>query len=238
MALYTIADLHLSLGSEKPMDVFGSRWTDHTEKIRIRWSRLVTDEDTVVIPGDSSWASSLEEAEKDLGFIDSLPGKKIIGKGNHDFWWSSMKKMNTFVSEKGFDTISFLYNNAYKVEDHVICGSRGWYVEPSLQTEKEPDYSKIVARERQRLLTSLIRADALDPGGLCERILFLHFPPLFGSFRCEPLLDLIKSSGIKRCYFGHIHGDYSLPHSFGYEGAEYILISSDYLDFVPQRIFG
>ena len=237
MALYTIADLHLSLSSEKPMDIFGSRWTDHTEKIRVRWNRLVTAADTVIMPGDSSWASSLEEAEKDLRFIDSLPGRKIIGKGNHDYWWTSMKKMNTFAKDSGFGTLSFLYNNAYQVESSVICGSRGWYLEPSLQNDRTIDYSKVISRERQRVITSLKSADALDPDRRFERILFLHFPPVFGGFRCEPILGVIQESGIRRCYFGHIHGDYTLPPSFEDEGTEYILISSDYLDFVPLRVF-
>ena len=237
MALYTMADLHLSFGNEKPMDIFGNRWTDHAEKIRTRWSRLVTAGDTVVIPGDSSWAMSLEEAEKDLGFINDLPGKKIIGKGNHDLWWASMKKNNDFIESRGFDSISFLYNNAYIAEGRMICGSRGWYVEPSLQGEIGVEYDKVVSRERQRIINSLKSADRLDPEKQYERILFLHFPPVFGDFRCGPLLDVIKDSGITRCYFGHIHGDYMIPASFEHGGTVYSLISSDYLNFIPQRVF-
>ena len=160
MSLYVMADLHLSTTTNKPMGIFGSRWTDHMEKIRKNWCAIVNEDDTVIVPGDISWAIDYNEAYNDFKFIDSLPGKKLLGKGNHDYWWGTMSKNRAFTKENGFETIDFLYNNAYKVEDYIVCGTRGWYVDESLQnsTTNEPEYQKIVAREAQRLKMSLEEA--------------------------------------------------------------------------------
>ena len=179
MSIYVMADLHLSNSTNKPMGVFGSRWTDHMDKIRKNWCAIVNDDDTVIVPGDISWAIDYNEAYKDFDFINSLPGKKLLGKGNHDYWWGTMAKNRTFVNTNGFNSIDFLYNNAYKVEDYIVCGTRGWYVDEKLQNESsDPEYQKIINREAQRLKMSLEEAIKLKTAN--EQILvFLHFPPVF-----------------------------------------------------------
>lgn len=235
MSLFSIADLHLSAYREKPMDKFGSRWRDHTTKLCNRWRAVVDESDTVIIPGDISWAMNLEEAREDFRLINSLPGKKLIGKGNHDFWWTTVTKMKDFMVAEGFDTIDFLYNNATVVEDYIICGTRGWYVEKRLQnTTEEVDYDKIVAREVLRLKMSLDAAVALKAEHGGEILSYMHFPPVFGSFVCRELVDTLKEYGVRHCYFGHIHGSYAVPRSVEFEGVNFTLISADFLDFIPM----
>lgn len=237
MALYTIADLHLSQSVSKPMDKFGSRWTDHTSKLRSRWSRLVKEEDTVILPGDISWGMTLEEAEKDFRLIASLPGRKIISKGNHDFWWTGVTKMKKFLAERGIDNIDFLLNNALRADHFIVAGTRGWFIEEKLQNTVFPtDYEKLVNREVIRLGLSLDEAEKLRSDNE-EILVFLHFPPLWGEFICEPILDLMISRGVRRCYFGHIHGVYNVPEVTRYGELQLRLISADYLDFVPQYVF-
>jgi len=239
MAVYTIADLHLSGSVDKPMDVFGHRWQGYAEKIESRWRALVEEDDTVVVPGDISWAMTMEEAEADFRFIESLPGKKLIGKGNHDFWWQTMAKMNRFLEDGGFSTIRFLYNNAYAVENHIVCGTRGWYVEEKFQQKarNNPDYAKIVAREAGRLEMCLAEAEALrEETGAMDILVFFHFPPVFGNFVCRELVDVMKKHGIDRCWYGHIHGRYSIPYHAEFEGIDMTVISADYLNFTPMRI--
>ncbi len=240
MALYTIADLHLSSSSDHPMDVFGSRWQNYTEKIEKSWRATVSEEDTVIIPGDISWGMTLEGAKADFAFIDALPGKKLLGKGNHDFWWQTASKQHKFFEENGFLSLSLLYNNAYEVENFIVCGTRGWFLDKSQQiTVGEVDYQKIVNRELQRLSLSLKAAKALQSssGDNKEILVFLHFPPLWGDFICQEFLDLMISYGIKRCFFGHIHGNYFAPPKSEYNGLSLILVSSDYLNFTPFRVF-
>ena len=236
MSIYVMADLHLSTTTNKPMGIFGSRWCDHMEKIKKNWSAIISDDDTVIVPGDISWAIDYKEAVDDFSFIDSLPGKKLLGKGNHDYWWGTMAKNRAFVRENGFETIDFLYNNAYKVENYILCGTRGWYVDEKLQNEaNEPEYQKIVLREAQRLKMSLEEAVKLREND--EQILvFFHFPPVFKSFVCNELLDILSEYGIKNCYFGHIHGTYNVPKTFEYNGISFTLISSDFLSFVPMIV--
>ena len=163
MSLWVLADTHLAFGvaEDKRMDRFGSRWTDHAEKIAKRWSAVVGPDDTVVIPGDISWAGTLREAEADFRFLASLPGKKLLGKGNHDYWWSSLARMRRFLEEHGIGGIDFLYNNAYLAEGRVLAGSRGWFLEERQQTAFDTDYAKLVNRECERLGLSLKAADAL-----------------------------------------------------------------------------
>lgn len=231
--IYAISDLHLSLGTNKPMHIFGSRWQNHTEKIRSRWNALVTPDDTVIVPGDISWADSLPSAEADFRFIQSLPGRKLIGKGNHDFWWTSVSKMKKTLAGWGVDSVEFLHNNAYRADNKVICGSRGWFIEEKQQNTVEPvDYGKLVARECSRIDLSLTEGRKLADEN-CEILLFLHFPPVFGDFVCEPLLDVLLSHGVRRCFFGHIHGSYSMPAKTEYRGIELTMIAADYLDFYP-----
>jgi len=236
MAIFSIADLHLSGAVDKRMDVFGNRWQGYAEKLETRWRAVVGENDTVVVPGDISWAMSLEEAETDFRFIESLPGKKLIGKGNHDFWWQTMAKMTRFLDSIGVKSISFLYNNAYHVENKVICGTRGWFVEERLQQKarNNPDYARIVAREANRLEICLREAEAVQRDtGADEIIVYFHFPPVFGSFVCRELVDVMKKHNIARCFYGHIHGRYSVEGSFNYDGIDMSIISADYLNFIP-----
>lgn len=240
MSIYVMADLHLSSDGSKSMAVFGSRWIDYMEKIRKNWCAVINEEDTVIVPGDISWALKLEEALEDLRFLDSLPGKKLIGKGNHDFWWSTVSKMNAFLEEHGLSTIRFLYNNAYLLEDCIVCGTRGWFLEESQQnTVGEVDYSRIVDREVIRLRLSLEAAKKLreEDGRALPILVFLHFPPVWGSFVCREILDVLQEYGIRSCYFGHIHGAYYAPRMTEFEGIEMILTSADHLQFCPMPIY-
>ncbi len=225
------------------MDIFGARWTGYTEKLRTRWNRVVTPEDTVVIAGDISWAMSHTGAIEDLRFIENLNGNKIIGRGNHDYWWTSLKKLNTLCEENGFKSIKFLYNNAYCVEDFIVCGSRGWYIDDSNRNmPEEADYKKIVAREAIRLEISLEEAVRLreekfsEDGVLREILVFLHFPADFRGYVCPEIVDVMKKFDIKRCYYGHIHGVYDIPRSEVSEGIRHTLTSADFLDFSPLPV--
>lgn len=234
--IYAISDLHLALGTNKPMHIFGSRWQDHAKKLESRWQALVTPEDTVVIPGDISWADSLADARTDFEFIESLPGTKLIGKGNHDFWWTSAAKMQKALDLWGVKSVKFLHNNAYRVENKIICGSRGWFTEEKQQNTVGPvDYDKLVARECTRIELSLSEGAKLADD-TSETLLFLHFPPVYGDFRCEPILDTLLKHGVKRCFFGHIHGNYTMPARTVCRGIELCMISADYLDFYPVPV--
>lgn len=240
MSVYTIGDLHLSIAKpDKSMDVFGRRWAGYTEKIRKNWESIVSPEDTVVIPGDISWGLTIEDAEADFAWIHSLPGKKLLGKGNHDFFWSTMSKMEQFVTQNSYDDISFLYNNAYAVEDFVLAGTRGWFADPSGENIPEgTDYRKLVLREASRLRLSLEAATALKTDDPNKEILtFLHFPPVWNGLVCRPITEVLSEFGIKRVYFGHIHGNYTVPPLFTFEGINYSLVSADFLNFVPRPIF-
>ncbi len=232
MALYTLSDTHLSFQTEKPMDIFGPRWQNHADKIDATWRSLITEEDTVVIPGDITWAMTLDEAIDDFRFLNALPGKKIIGKGNHDYWWQTRKKVEDFFSANGFDAMTLLYGDALKVDDKIICGTRGWYNDGA--KVKNCDYEKIVAREAGRLERSLASAMTLGQG---EKIAFLHFPPVFGDFICRALLDILHKYNIQRVYYGHIHGVYNIPPHFDFEDIRFTLVAADYLNFVPMRVF-
>ncbi|MBE6639001.1 MAG: serine/threonine protein phosphatase [Ruminococcaceae bacterium] len=232
MALYTLSDTHLSFQTAKPMDIFGSRWQNHADKIANNWNTLITPEDTVVIPGDITWAMTLDEATEDFRFLSSLPGKKIIGKGNHDYWWQTRKKVEDFFAQNQFNNIILLYGDAYRVEDKIICGTRGWYNDGI--SPRNCDYQKIVLREAGRLKRSLEAGKALGEG---ELIAFLHFPPVFGDFICREHLDILHSFEVKRVYYGHIHGVYNIPPRFAFEGIHFTLVSADYLNFVPLRVF-
>ena len=237
MAVYVLSDLHLSTNqsTDKSMEVFGNRWQNYMNRIQTNWNRLVDPCDTVIVNGDISWAMTLEEAKSDFDFLNSLNGTKIISKGNHDFWWSTLSKINVFFEENGFDTIKILHNNAHVVEDFVICGSRGWYNDDKIATmPKTADYGKIVTREASRLKLSLSEGAKLDDER--EKIVFLHFPPVWDDFVCEEILAVLKEFDVKRCYFGHIHGLYSIPSSFTRDGIRFIMTSADFLNFTPLFI--
>jgi len=233
MAVYVLSDTHLSFSVGKPMDVFGARWNGHAEKIERGWNETVSDFDTVVIGGDVSWASSFEEAAADLDFIESLNGKKILLRGNHDYWWSTARKMNAFKAERGYGSISFLFNNAFNADGITVCGSRGWYNDKK-SAPAGADYAKIVAREAGRLELSLSAGEKICEGR--EKVVFLHFPPVYADFVCEELIEVIKRHGVTRCYFGHIHGVYDMPPVTEYEGVSFYPAAADYLDFKPLLV--
>ncbi len=238
MAVFVMSDLHLSTnqGTDKSMEVFGNRWRDYINRIKNNWNRLVTPVDTVIVNGDISWAMTLEEARSDFEFLNSLNGTKIISKGNHDFWWSTASKIKVFFEENKIDTVKLLHNNAHIAEDFIICGSRGWYNDDKISTmPQNADYQKIVSREAARLRLSLGEAAKLD-GGERERLVFLHFPPVWGDFVCGEILDVLREFGVKRCFFGHIHGLYEIPANFTHEGIKFIMTSADFLNFTPLFI--
>ncbi len=239
MSLFAISDLHLSLGqnTDKSMDVFGKRWQDYTQKLYKNWHAVVTDKDTVVIPGDISWALTLEEAEADLRFINDLPGKKIIGKGNHDFWWQTMRKLTLFKEEKGLSTLSFLYNNALETDDFVVCGTRGWFYDPACDNiPKDTDFEKISAREAMRLHTSISLGERLAEETGKELLVFLHFPAVWTDKISDGILEVLRAHRIQRCFFGHIHSGYELPTDFFHEDIRFSLISADFIHFVPKIV--
>lgn len=241
MALFVIGDTHLSLSCEKPMDVFGSRWDGYVEKLRDGWTRRVTPEDTVVIAGDISWAMTPAEAKADFDFLEQLPGKKIILKGNHDYWWQTKKKLDAFVEANGYQTISFLHNNAYETDEFILCGSRGWYTDDKNVTVRGADAEKIVARECCRIRTSLscgreLRDAARARGEEKEILAFLHFPPIFKGYLCDEIMLELYRGEVERCFFGHIHGNYDAAAVLHYSEMDFWLISADYLQFEPYRI--
>ena len=228
MSIYVIGDLHLSFETDKPMDIFGNNWFNHAEKIKENWIKKVSENDTVIIPGDFSWATYLEETYKDFEFLNSLPGKKILLKGNHDYWWTTVTNMNKFLKENNFENIYFLHNNSYLVEDIIITGTRGW-----INSYQSPDNYKILKRENDRLKLSL--KDGINKyGNDKEIIVFMHYPPFYKEEVNEEI-DFIKTMmeyNVSRCYYGHLHAD---SHKEAVEGKidniEFKLISSDYLDF-------
>ena len=227
MSVFVSADPHLSLDTQKPMDIFRG-WQDYTERLKNNWEKIVSPGDTVILPGDISWGMSTEEAKKDLKFIDSLPGRKIIGKGNHDYWWGTMKKLNEFTKENGLSTINFLFNNAYEAENIAVCGTRGWFFD-----DKTDNAEKVIAREAGRLTLSI--EAALNLNG--EPVVFMHYPVVYESGVCNELLEVLKKYGIKRCYFGHIHGEKTGRYEkYVYDGITFSLISADFLAFCPKKI--
>ncbi len=245
MSIFTIGDLHLSTNTTtgKSMEVFGRRWLGYTDKLRRNWEAVVTPEDTVIIPGDISWALDLSEAVPDLTFIHNLPGTKLIGKGNHDFWWSTAAKMNATFAAHGLTSLRILYNNAHLVEGRIICGTRGWFMEPHQQVVVgDVDYEKIINRESIRLRLSLDAAVKLREASMAEAgtpspiSVFLHFPPVWLDFVCRPFVDILHEYGNPDCYFGHIHGMYHAPCAFTYEDIAFRLVSSDAMDFTLYRL--
>ena len=227
MALYTIGDLHLSLGGDKPMDRFGEVWENHPQKLREGFQKLGP-EDLTVLAGDLSWAMSIEGAEKDFAFLQELPGRKLILKGNHDYWWSTATRAYRFFEAHGFDSLRILHNNAYEYGGYALCGTRGWFYEEDRGTEHD---RKMMLREVQRLELSL------KAGGDREKIVFLHYPPIFQNYRCEEILSLLQAYGVRRCYYGHIHGR-GCPMAFnGFVGCtEFRLVSADWLRFTPMQV--
>ena len=238
MAIFAIADLHLSIGdSNKSMEIFGSRWNDYIHKIEKNWRLIVSENDTVIVPGDISWGLTISDAYKDFEWLNALPGKKLLLKGNHDFWWSTSSKINTFFKENGFDSISILNNNSVEIENYIIAGSRGWFTDKTMQnSSQDVDYDKIINREVIRLEMSLKNAVELKNRVCKEILVFLHFPPIWGDFKCESIIDLLKKYDIKHVFFGHIHSCYNVPDTFYSDSITFRMISADFLDFIPRII--
>lgn len=226
MSIYAISDLHLSFGVDKPMNVFGEKWDNYEERIKSNWIQKVKEDDTVIIPGDISWGMTLKETVKDFDFINNLPGKKIILRGNHDYYFSTVTKLKRFFEENNFNTIEILRNNAFEVEDYIICGTRGWG--KTENTDKKLD-KKIIEREELRLRLSLDCAKKINET-LCKKkdiVVAMHFPPFIGNF-CE----IMKEYNVKKCVYGHLHG---YGHFMIKEGIiddiEYKMVSCDYTKF-------
>ena len=239
MATFVIADLHLDTATnEKSMEIFGGKWQNYMERIKRNWLKVVREDDTTIIPGDISWALTTEEALRDIRWIDALPGKKILMKGNHDFWWSTVSKMKHLFAENGITSIEFLYNNAIETETFIAAGSRGWFVDKAVQPTKSvtADYSRVVNREVIRLKLSLDAAKKLSEITKKEVIAFFHFPPVWSDFECLEILQTLQEYNISRCYFGHIHGCYSQNSIIKWKNIEFRMISADYIDFLPQII--
>lgn len=223
MSLYVLSDLHLSFGTNKPMSIFKG-WENHTERIFANWNRMITEEDIVVLAGDTSWALKLEETVEDFKFVESLPGKKLLLKGNHDFWWSTSSKIKNFFSENNFNSIDLLFNNSYICSGVAVAGTRGW-----LYDAKGEDGEKIIKRECGRLELSL--SSVTD--NVSETVVFMHYPPVYGDFVCEPILDVLKKYNVRRVYYGHIHGSGKNNTVSEYDGIKMRLCSCDCVDFTP-----
>ena len=241
MSLFVIADLHLSSNGQKSMEVFGPAWKSYMKKIRRNWTAVVGPGDTVVIPGDISWGLRLADVLGDFLFLEELPGKKLLGKGNHDFWWTGVQKMTRFTEDHGLRSISFLHNNAYLFEGCVVAGSRGWFMEENTPEAVAQllDHGKMVNRERLRLKMSLdeaVRLRQQSGRGELPILVFMHFPPVWNGFLCRELIDLMHEYGVQTCYFGHIHGVNRTPSVTEFEGIRMVLCSADYLKFAPRPV--
>ena len=226
MALFAIGDLHLSLQTDKPMDVFPG-WTDYVERLREGFAE-VGEDDTTVLLGDVSWAMSLDAAAADFAFVSEIPGRKILLKGNHDYWWTTAKKFTEFCAEHEFRQLYLLNNNFYEYGEIAICGTRGWFYE---EEQKGSHDEKIFLRELQRLEASLRAA------GDREKLCFLHYPPRYRDYVCPEVEELLHRYGVKECFYGHLHGDSRKAACEGcVNGLNYRLLSADHLGFRPVRI--
>jgi predicted phosphohydrolase len=228
LALYAIGDLHLSFGTDKPMDIFGDGWLDHAERLKAGFSALGPD-DVCVICGDVSWGMSLDESLEDFRFIAAQPGRKIILKGTHDYWWNTVAKLKAFFSANGIAGIEILNNNCFFYDGAAICGTRGWTIDPD---EADAHDAKITAREAGRLRMSLQAA-----GGAASKLCFFHYPPRYKGLVCDEIVDVMGEFGVECCWYGHVHGAAHRHAVVGLvEGINYELVSADYVKFVPQLV--
>lgn len=225
MALYAIGDLHLSFSTDKPMDVFGENWNSHADKIKEYWTTTVKDEDVVLIPGDISWATTFDDALVDLKWIEDLPGKKVLLKGNHDYWWSSVSKMNLL-----FESLIFLQNTFFVYEGIAICGARGWDCPHEQFTEHD---EKIYKREQIRLKLSL---DAAVKQGIEQVLVMMHYPPVYETFEDSAFTEIFESYGVEQVIYGHVHTSFEGLVEGVFNGVDYRCVSSDYLGFKPYRL--
>ncbi len=229
MALYALADLHLPLGVNKPMDIFGKHWENYVERLHDNWQEIVKQDDTVVLAGDFSWATYIYDAKADFEFLNSLNGRKILIKGNHDYWWTTQTKMKKFISENGFSEIEFLQNNSFEYKNFSICGSRGWCTPQGTQSEED---KKIYDHELLRLKMSVESAKFPD-----NIILFTHYPPILRSYCDNDVVNFMKKYGITKSVFGHIHSSGARNVAVGdINGINYKLVSCDYSEFMPVKL--
>lgn len=234
MAIFVIGDLHLSFSSDKPMDIFGMNWKNHADKIKKNWIEKVSENDTVILPGDFSWATYIDHAYEDFKFINELPGKKILSKGNHDYWWETVTKMNKYIKENKFQNIEFIYNTSILVENKIICATRGW----TTLNPRTEENKKMLKREVARLELS-IQNGIKEFGEDKEIIVFIHYPPFFKEPVSEDMdfIKLMNKYNVKRCYYAHLHGE---SHKEAIEGnvneIEFKLVSSDYMNFDLLKI--
>lgn len=230
MALYTIADLHLPLGIDKPMDIFGKAWENYVERLADNWQSTIKDGDLVVLPGDFSWATYLEQSERDFEYLHKLNGRKILLKGNHDYWWTTMNKLREFTAAHGYDDIDFLQNNSFSYEDIAICGTRGW-LHPAWDSFTDED-RKIFDREVLRLELSLKSANDYK-----EIFVFTHYPPMSLQREGNAFTDMMKQYPVTKCIYGHLHAASHKNAVQGViDGIEYRLVSGDYLKFEPVKL--
>lgn len=227
MALYAIGDLHLCLGAAKPMDIFGGAWIGYMEKLKDGLS-AITPDDTTVLLGDLSWALGLDQAREDFAWIDQIPGRKIILKGNHDYWWSTASKFYKFCENNGFSNQLILNNNHYEYDGYAICGTRGWFFEEERSGQHD---EKVFKRELIRLEASLQSA------GTLPKLVFLHYPPKYKGYECSEILELFEKYEVRRCFYGHLHGpSHGLAVEGLWNGVDYRLVSADYLNFRPIKV--
>lgn len=234
MSIFVIGDLHLSFNNPKPMDIFGEHWAYHEEKVKINWIENVNENDLVILPGDLSWETYLNDTKLDFEYLNNLPGKKLLLKGNHDYWWTTITNMRTFLKENNYTNIDFLYNNSYEFEDKIICGTRGWSIIDETMDKK------LINRELIRLEISLqdgINKYSRDK----EIIVFMHYPPITKAKMISEeemeFVELMKKYNVKRCYYGHLHGASINDAVEGnIEGIEFKLVSADGLDFKLLKI--
>ena len=226
MALYAIGDLHLSLSVNKSMEVFGPAWENYHARIEEALG-VLTEDDILILAGDTSWGMNLQEAEADFRFLDRFPGKKYLIKGNHDYWWTTAAKFRRFCEEKGIKSLELLHNNCAFYGDYALCGTRGWF----LEEEQKPHNAKVLAREVLRLETSLQAAG--EKPILC----FLHYPPIYQGYQCPEILAVLEKYHVEPCCYGHLHGPTIRRRLEGKRGeTDFSLISADYLEFVPKKI--
>ena len=240
MSIYTNGDLHLSFHENKPMDIFGENWKGHEEKIKQDWINKVKNQDLVILPGDFSWSTYLKDTYDDFNYLNSLPGKKLLLKGNHDYWWTTLKSMRKFLEENDFQNIDFIFNNAYEFENYIFAGTRGWS-----QTEEENE--RFLNRETQRLELSLKQAKEIQEKRLQEEnikkeiIVFMHYPPITNNQieanEATSFVRVMKKYGVNRCYYGHLHG-IAIKEAVEreYLGIKFKLVSADGLDFKLLKI--
>lgn len=234
MSIFAIGDLHLSFNNPKPMDIFGEHWAGHEEKIKNNWIENVKNDDLVILPGDFSWETYLDDTKLDFAYLNGLPGRKILLKGNHDYWWTTLTSMKKFLNENNFTNIEFLYNNSYEFENKIICGTRGWSI-----IDGEAD-KKLINRELIRLELSL--KEGINKYGTDKEIIvFMHYPPITKakiiSDEETEFVELMKKYNVKKCYYGHLHGA-SINEAVegNVEGVEFKLVSADGLDFSLLKI--